>query len=58
VNEGLKEEANAMPEVDMTPNDGGNPKAVQAPFANGTDQRSKRPSPTSNPFPAMPGANQ
>jgi hypothetical protein len=56
VNEGLKEKNNDMPEVNMSKNDGGNPPAVQAPFANGKDMRSKGPSPTSSPFPAMPGA--
>jgi hypothetical protein len=56
VNVAAKEQANEMPEVNMSTNDGDNPKAVQAPFANGTDQRSKRPTPTSSPTPAMPGA--
>lgn len=57
VNVQLKEEANAMPEVDMSTNDGSNPKAVQAKFADGEDGRVFRPTPSSSPTPAMPGAS-
>ena len=56
VNVQLKEEANAMPDVSMKTNDGSNPAAVQAPFANGKDNRVQRPTPSSSPTPAMPGA--
>lgn len=57
VNVGLKEKANEMPEVDMTPNDGDNPKIGSAPFANGKDVRSYGPSPSSPPAPGKVGAN-
>jgi hypothetical protein len=56
VNVAAKEKANDMPDVSMKTNDGDNPSAVQAPFANGKDMRSKAPTPTSSPTPAMPGA--
>jgi hypothetical protein len=56
VNVQLKELANAMPEVDMTPNNGGNPAAVQAPFANGKDVRSYRSTPSAPDAPGKTGA--
>jgi len=56
VNVEAKEEANAMPDVDMGKNDGSNPKAVQPAFADGKDGRVFRPTHSSSPTPAMPGA--
>ena len=58
VNVQLKEKANDMPEVDMKTNDGDNPPAVQAKFADGKDGRVFRATPGSDPTPAMPGANE
>lgn len=57
VNVGAKEEANAMPEVNMSTNDGDNPAAAQAPFANGKDGRVFRATPSAPAAPAMPGAS-
>lgn len=50
------EEGNAMPEVNMSPNDGDNPSIGSAPFANGRDQRKFEGSPRSNPNPGKTGA--
>lgn len=48
--------ANAMPVVNMTKNDGGNPSVADAPFANGTDKRNRTGGPRSNPTPGKVGA--
>lgn len=53
----VQEEGNAMPDVNMTKNDGSNPSIPDAPFANGKDIRSYGSSPSSNCAPGMPGAN-
>lgn len=49
------EQANAMPEVNMSENNGDNPSIGSAPFANGKDVRAYGSSPSSNPCPAKPG---
>ena len=54
VNVEAKEEANAMVDPDMGKNDGSNPKAVQAPFANGKDVRSFQKTPSADATPSMP----
>lgn len=46
------------PDVNMKTNDGDNPKVADAPFADGSDVRgTNQRGPKSNPYPAMPGAN-
>lgn len=53
----VQEEGNAMPDVNMSKNDGGSGEKFSSPsFANGKDVRSYGSSPSSDPTPAMPGA--
>lgn len=63
INQKAVEQAEEMPghgavsgSMSMKPNDGDNPPAVQAPFANGKDMRSFEGGPRSAPAPAKPGA--
>lgn len=48
-------EANKMPDVNMSPNNGDNPSIPDAPFADGKDLRNKEGGTSSNPNPGKVG---
>lgn len=56
INHDALSEANAMPEVDMSPNNGDNPTIADAPFATGTDRRNHTGGSNSAPAPSRVGA--
>lgn len=47
-----------MPEVDMSTNDGDQKPYATPAFATGSDNRNREGGGKTNPFPAMPGANE
>lgn len=56
INQKALSEANKMPAVNMTPNNGTNRDVASPAFATGKDNRVYGSSPKSNPTPGMPGA--